>query len=150
MHKTFEYRLHPNRIQHGQLLSCLTQSRRIYNEMLEVVKDHHDETGGFFNRYDLTYRFKGRGGEHVPQSTVQTLANRLDKALKRFLHRRELGQKVGFPRFKFRKDSLSSTCGYIEDRDVNAAKNILLRAGARPSGANVDGCIERSPRSRLH
>ena len=43
-----------------------------------------------------------------------------------------------------------STCGYIEDRDVNAAKNILLRAGARPSGANVDGCIERSPRSRLH
>ena len=68
--------------------------------MLEVVKDHHDETGGFFNRYDLTNRFKGRGGEHVPQSTVQTLANRLDKALKRFLHRRELGQKVGFPRFK--------------------------------------------------
>jgi putative transposase len=100
MHKTFEYRLFPNRVQHGQLLSCLAESRRIYNEMLQVVKAHHDETGKFLSRYDLTYRFKGCGGEHVPQSTVQTLANRLDKALKRFLHHKELGQKVGFPRFK--------------------------------------------------
>jgi putative transposase len=100
MHKTFEYRLYPNRVQHGKLLSCLAGSRKIYNEMLQVVKDHHDETGAFLSRYDLTYRFKGCGGEHVSQSTVQTLAHRLDKARKRFFRRKELGQKVGFPRFK--------------------------------------------------
>jgi transposase len=72
--------------------------------MLEMVKVHYEETGKFLISYDLTYRFKGRGGspgsEHVPQSTVQTLADRLDKALKRFFHRRQLGRKVGFPRFK--------------------------------------------------
>jgi putative transposase len=72
--------------------------------MLESVKAHYEESGKFLTRFDLTYRFKGRGGspgsEHVPQSTIQTLADRLDKALKRFFHRRELGQKVGFPRFK--------------------------------------------------
>ncbi len=82
------------------LLSCLAQSRRLYNEMLEMVKGHYDETGKFLSRYDLTYQFKGRGGEHVPQTTVQTLADRLDKALKRFFHRKELGQTAGFPRFK--------------------------------------------------
>jgi putative transposase len=37
-------------------------------------------------------------------------------------------------------------CGLILDRDVNAALNILS-AGTRRSGANVDGCIVRSPRS---
>lgn len=100
MHRAFEYRLYPNRVQHAQLLSYLAESRRIYNEMLEVVKAQHGETGKFLSRYDLTYWFKGWGGEYVPQSTVQTLADRLDKALKRFFHRRELGQKVGFPRFK--------------------------------------------------
>jgi len=29
------------------------------------------------------------------------------------------------------------SCGYVADRDVNAAKNILCKAGAPPSGANV-------------
>ena len=74
MHKTFEYRLYPKRAQHRLLLSCLVESRHIYNEMLESVKAHYEECGKFLTRYDLTYRFKGRGGspgsEHVPQSTV--------------------------------------------------------------------------------
>jgi putative transposase len=100
VHKTFEYRLYPNREQHGTLLSTLAESRRLYNEMLAMVKAHYDETGRFLSRYDLTYRFKGTGGEHVPQTTVQTLADRLGKALKRFFRRKELGQRVGFPRVK--------------------------------------------------
>jgi putative transposase len=101
MHKTFEYRLFVNRSVHAMLISCLAESRRLYNEMLEVVKAHYDETGKFLGRYDLTHRFKGRGGDHVPQTTVQTLADRLDKALKRSFRRKEPGQKpCGFPRFK--------------------------------------------------
>lgn len=100
MMKTYEYRLRPNRTQRGQLLSTLAESRHLYNEMLETVKAHYDETGKFLSRYDLNMAFKGRGGEHVPQTVVQTLSDRLGKALKRFFHRKELGQKVGFPRFK--------------------------------------------------
>ena len=100
MYKTFEYRLFTNRSQHKRLLSSLAESRLLYNEMLEMFKAHYQSSGKFLSRYDLTYRFKGRGGEHVPQSTVQTLADRLDKALKRFFRRKELGRRVGFPRFK--------------------------------------------------
>jgi putative transposase len=100
MYETFEYRLFPNRSQHALLLSCLAESRLLYNEMLESVRSHYQSSGKFLSRYELMYHFKGRGDEHVPQSTVQTLADRLAKALKRFFHGRELGQKVGFPRFK--------------------------------------------------
>lgn len=100
MYKTFEYRLFTSRSQHIRLLSCLAESRLLYNEMLEMLKAHYQRSGKFLSRYDLAYRFKGRGGEHVPQSTVQTLADRLDKALKRFFRRKELGRRVGFPRFK--------------------------------------------------
>lgn len=100
MIKTFEYRLYPNRRQRELLMKCLIESRHLYNEMLEQVKDHYARTGKFLFKYSLMARFKGRGGEHVPASTVQTLADRLDKALKRFIAHKELGKTVGFPRFK--------------------------------------------------
>src|SRR5215472_12652599 len=98
--RTFEYRLYPNRAQRQQLMDCLAESRAIYNEMLASLRAQYDADGTFPTKYDLTARFKGRGGETVPATTVQTLADRLAKALKRTLHFKELGMPVGFPRFK--------------------------------------------------
>src|SRR5256884_7910390 len=98
--RTFEYRLYPKKEQSHLLMQCLIESRHVYNEMLETVKQQHEEKGTFPGKYDLTARFKGRGGEHIPATTVQCLADRLSKSLKRFLARKELAMKVGFPRFK--------------------------------------------------
>ncbi len=98
--RTFEYRLYPNRAQRQQLMACLIESRAIYNEMLESLKAQYEESATFPTKYDLTARFKGRGGELVPATTVQTLADRLSKALKRYLQMKDLGLPVGFPRFK--------------------------------------------------
>ena len=98
--RTFEYRLYPNRAQRQQLMACLMESRAIYNEMLETLKAQYEADGTFPTKYDLTARFKGRGGEGVPATTVQTLADRLSKALKRYLQMKDLGLPVGFPRFK--------------------------------------------------
>ena len=100
VHRTSEYRLYPNRAQQRLLFSCLAESRRIYNEVLELLKSHYAQSGESLGWYDLTHRFKGRGGKYVPQSTVQALCNRLDKALKRFLSHKEQRKTVGFPRFK--------------------------------------------------
>jgi putative transposase len=98
--RTFEYRLFVNKQQHTLLMHCLRESRMLYNEMLETTKQQYEEKGTFPTKYDLTARFKGRGGDHVPATTVQCLADRLSKALKRFLTRKELALNVGFPRFK--------------------------------------------------
>jgi putative transposase len=68
--------------------------------MLETMKAQYEQEGTFPTKYDLTAQFKGRGGEYVPATTVQMLADRLSKALKRYLVLKELGEKVGFPRFK--------------------------------------------------
>ena len=58
-------------------MQCLIESRHVYNEMLETIKQQYEEKGTFPGKYDLTARFKGRGGEHVPATTVQCLADRL-------------------------------------------------------------------------
>jgi putative transposase len=96
--RTYAYRLYPNRDQRRRLDACLCDSRPIYNEMLEREQQHYAETGKFLSKYDLTALFKGRGGTYVPASTVQCLADRLDKALKAFLAHRD--EDWGFPRFK--------------------------------------------------
>lgn len=73
------------------------ESRAIYNEMLEAVNAQYEESGAFPTKYDLTARFRRRGGEHVPATTVQTLADRLSKALKRYVQMKDLGLPVGVP-----------------------------------------------------
>jgi putative transposase len=98
--RTFESRLYPNRAQRQQLMACLMESRAIYNEMLADLKAQYEADATFPTKYDLTARFKGRGGDAVPATTVQTLADRLSKALKRYQHCKDAGLAVGFPRFK--------------------------------------------------
>ncbi|MFI5273761.1 MAG: RNA-guided endonuclease InsQ/TnpB family protein [Ktedonobacterales bacterium] len=98
--RTFEYHLYPNRAQRQQLMACLIESRAIYNEMLTTLKAQYETDATFPTKSDLTARFKGRGGEMVPATMVQTLADRLSKALKRSLQLKDLGLAVGFPRFK--------------------------------------------------
>ena len=98
--RTFEYRIYPHKAQSRLLMQCLIESRHLYNEMLETVKAQYAAKSTFPGTYELTSRFQGRGGEHVPASTVQTLADRLTKALKRSLAFKEVGEKAGFPRFK--------------------------------------------------
>lgn len=99
--RTFEFRLYPNKQQARLLMGCLAESRKLSNEMLETLKQQYEQDGTFPSKYDVTARFKGRGGEHVPATTVQMLADRLTKALERFLAAKKLGlPDVGFPRFK--------------------------------------------------
>jgi hypothetical protein len=52
-------------------VGCLIESRQLYNETLETVKDCYAESGEFLFRYELMDRFKG-GGERGPATTSLT------------------------------------------------------------------------------
>ncbi len=98
--KTFEYRLFVNKEQSHKLMACLAESRVIYNGMLETVKAQYEQEEAFPSKYELEAVFKGQG-VYVPATTVQMLADRLSKALKRFLAAKKNDLPgVGFPRFK--------------------------------------------------
>src|SRR5712691_13559623 len=98
--RTFESRLFTNKEQDRLLMRCLMESRHIYNGMLERVKTQYEQSGTFPSKYDLENAFKGQG-EHVPATTIQVLADRLSKSLKRFLAAKQHNiPDVGFPRFK--------------------------------------------------
>ena len=89
--RTFEYRLFVNKEQSRLLMACLAESRKLYNEMLSALKAHYEQNGTFPSKYDLTAQFKGRGGEHVPATTVQMLADRDVNAAQNILERARPG-----------------------------------------------------------
>lgn len=93
--RTFEYRLYPNKEQSRKLVACLAESRMIYNAMLEMLKAQYEQDGTFPSKYDLEAAFKGQG-EHVPATTVQMLADRLSKSLKRFLVAKQIFLVLAF------------------------------------------------------
>ncbi len=99
--KTFEYRLFVSTHQSRLLRACLIASRAIYNGMLSTAKAQYAHDGTFPTKYDLEKAFKGQGGVYVPATSVQMLADRLSKSLKRFLAAQNNDiPGVGFPRFK--------------------------------------------------
>ena len=146
--KTFEYRLFVTKQQHALLVQCLRESRLLYNEMLAITKAQYEEKGTFPSKYDLTRIFAGRGGEHVPATTVQMLADRLTKSLKRFLACKELALKVGFPAsrkaingtlFSFDSTAKMSMCTRIRNTsscrrswDISSRSSCIARSRARP------------------
>jgi hypothetical protein len=81
-------------------MACRLESGAMYDELLESPEAWYETDGTFPAEDDLPARFKGRGGEVVPATTVQTRADRLGKALERFLQMKDVGLPVGFPRFK--------------------------------------------------
>ena len=96
--RTYQFRLYPNQEQCRRLNACLYESRLLFNEMLACQKQHYQLTGTFLSRYELNKRFAGRGGAYVPATTVQSLADRLTKALQNFLKHKDTGW--GFPRYR--------------------------------------------------
>ena len=142
--RTFEYRLYPSEEQSHLLMQCLVESRKLYNEMLEITKAQYAERGTFPTKYDLTARFKGRGGEHVPATTVQMLADRLSKSLKRFLAAKELGiPDVGFPRFK-----KPNRWHSIQLRQYGTSRDVWLDADNKH--LHVPAKIGKSLKIKLH
>jgi IS605 OrfB family transposase len=153
--KTFEYRLNTTREQKRQLMACLIESRHLYNQMLEVVKTEYEASGKFLTKYDLVKN------HHLAKSIsdaswnmlVTLLSYKAESAGHRIVtvpayYTSQKCFKCGelVPKSLFVRTHVCSHCGYTEDRDVNAAKNIL-RAGTRPSEGNVGGCVMRSLKS---
>jgi len=103
--RTFAYRLYPTKEQQDRLQHCLMETRQAYNTMLEYAKQHYHQSQTLPNRYDLNKVFASTAGAYTPATTLQTVADRLDKALTFFLNHRHERQgdgspRIGFPRFK--------------------------------------------------
>jgi putative transposase len=98
--KTFEYRLRPNKQQEQALMSVLIASRKLYNQGLEELIAHYQETGKYLHLYEQDKRHGSKEHPDLPAVVVDTVLKRLHRSFTNFFQGRKAGRRVGFPRFK--------------------------------------------------
>src|SRR5215472_5619959 len=94
--KTYEYRARPNKQQEQALMAVLIASRKLYNQGLEELITHYQETGKYLHLYEQDKRHGSKEHPDLPAVVVDTVLKRLHRSFTNFFQ----GRKVGFPRFK--------------------------------------------------
>ena len=108
MHRSYRYRLYPNRQQSEALGRVLEIHRQLYNAALQERQGAWRKCRVSINFYDQSGQLKTIRAEDedvawLNYSSIQRTLRRLDKAFQSFFRRVKAGQKPGYPRFKSRR-----------------------------------------------
>jgi putative transposase len=153
MHRTYQYRLKPNKTQKAALVAVLEQDRQLYNAALQERRDAYDKAGVSITVYDqqkaLTVIRRDdewfKNGHAVRQRGPLL---RVDRAFKAFFRRVKAGEKPGYPRFKSRDrwnsveiaEQYAVKNGRFHSKDFNGIRIHLHRPlpdGAKHCGATL-------------
>lgn len=83
----------------------------------------------------------------ILEGKAESAGSRIIKVQARFTTQRCSNCQQLVPKPLSERIHICVSCGHVEDRDVNAAKNILL-SWTGPPERNVEGWLERAPGSR--
>jgi len=106
LHKTYKFRLFPNKTQQKLMDNTLELCRIVYNKSLAEKKNKYENEKKNLSKYDLHNllpKWKQENPElnNVYSQILQETQERVDLAYKNFFRRvKEGNQKVGYPRFK--------------------------------------------------
>src|SRR5687767_9411225 len=109
MHKTFKYRLYPNKAQRTKLNQTLETCRRLYNDTLALRKESWEQAHKSLSLYATNKVLTGWKQDRpeldqVHSQVLQNVQERVDLAFKTFFKRVKVGGhggpagKPGFPR----------------------------------------------------
>lgn len=125
IHKSYKFRLHPNREQEELIAKHIGCSRWVYNNMLNLKIETYKETGKSLSKFDLTKNLpilkKEEKTSFLSEVNSQTLTSAiedLDNAYQRFFK-----EKKGFPKFKSKHDNKQT---FRAVQSVRVADNMLF------------------------
>ena len=104
-HRTFKYRLYPNKPQTEILEEQLQICRDIHNWLLHYAKSYYKDTGktiSYLTLQNLLPKLKTDRPEllKVHSQVLQNIARRIRLGYDNFFARRKAGLKAGLPRYK--------------------------------------------------
>jgi putative transposase len=158
--------MRPTSAQEQALMSVLIASRKMYNDCLEELITHYQETGKHMHLYEQDKRHGKEAHPDLPAVVVDTTLKRLHRSFTNFFRGIKEGRKVGFPRFKnaqawntiqFRDAKNCLDNGYFKSPGICGGRIRVIvhrplqgtfkfaRIVLRPSGWYVQCICETSP-----
>src|SRR6266550_2561561 len=108
MHKTYKYRIYPQKATEQKLYWTLTRCRELYNAALSERKDAYKYAGKSISYSDQQNDLPEIKAEirqeyqDIAAHVLQDVLRRLDRAFQNFFRRCKTGENPGFPRFQGR------------------------------------------------
>jgi len=108
MHKTYKYRIYPQKATEQKLYFVLNRCRELYNAALSERKDAYQYAGKSISYYDQQNDLPEIKAEirqeyqDIAAHVLQDALRRLDRAFQSFFRRCKTGENPGFPRFQGR------------------------------------------------
>lgn len=121
MIRTYAYRLYPSKTQERLLFQTLETCRRFYNACLEERVTAWKQEQRSINKYEQMRKVKVEKAEEAGRQVIF-----VDPA---YTSKTCSACRIVIEELKLSHRWIDCTCGLSIDRDVNAAVNILNRAG---------------------
>ena len=113
MEYSYKFRLYPTNAQRNQIARNFGCCRYVYNHFLAQKQEQYKETGKAPTRFQQDKALTAMKQElpwlkEADSTSLQAAIQDLDAAFQNFFRRVKCGEKLGYPRFKSRKDRRQS------------------------------------------
>jgi len=98
-HKSFKFRIYPNRKQEKKLERALDQACFLYNQLLDIHQQIYLGEGKTLSHFDMCYIVKDFETKQLHSQVKQNIPKRISDAFKHFFRRVKNGETPGFPKF---------------------------------------------------
>lgn len=113
MERSYKFRLYPNREQEILIQKTFGCVRFVYNHFLDERIQQYSQTGKSHNRFQQSKSLTTLKNElewlrEPDKCALQEALKNLDSAYQNFFRRVKQGERLGFPRFKCKRDHRKS------------------------------------------
>lgn len=158
--KTFKLRIYPNAAQRQQIERNFGVCRFVWNELLNMQIQRHNNGGKYVNEFSMNYLFKPLKQQYpwlkeADATSLLAVSHNLHLAFQKLFK-----EHAGYPKFKsrrfakptYRANAVNGNIVLTDARHLRLPKlgPVVFRAGQLPSGKIKTATVVRNPMGQYH
>lgn len=161
MERSYKFRIYPNPAQENLIQRTFGSCRYVYNHYLTYRKELYETKGVTANYYECARNLTSLKQElswlkEIDATALQTSLRELDTAFQNFFRGIKQGQKIGYPKFKSKKDRRKSYKSkqsiYVNENTIQLPKLGLVkcRVSRQIQGRILSATVSQTPSGKYY